>query len=158
MQDLVRRKPPFWPVTYCIMEEVIHKWQLFEVAREIKEMRYLHNCVNHWLWMILMQKICNLINILNLFTVYLAELCHYHVLQLRFEPPKKNWVDDTYFEYYWTNTHFKAWAIYVCPLCPIHVVTFTLISNLATDYIQKRRGEPGLFSFEYNLLPNLISK
>ena len=35
--------------------------------------------------------------------------------------------------------------------CPIHVVTFTLISNLATDYIQKRRGEPGLFSFEYNL-------
>ena len=33
-------------------------------------------------------------------------------------------------------------------LCPIHVVTFTLISNLATDYIQKRRGEPGLFSFE----------
>ena len=43
-------------------------------------------------------------------------------------------------------------------LCPIHVVTFTLISNLATDYIQKRRGEPGLFSFEYNLSPNLISK
>ena len=42
--------------------------------------------------------------------------------------------------------------------CPIHVVTFTLISNLATDYIQKRRGEPGLFSFEYNLSPNLISK
>ena len=28
-------------------------------------------------------------------------------------------------------------------LCPIHVVTFTLISNLVTDYIQKRRGEPG---------------
>ena len=26
-----------------------------------------------------------------------------------------------------------------------------------TDYIQKRRGEPGLFSFEYNLLPKLIS-
>ena len=42
--------------------------------------------------------------------------------------------------------------------CPIHVVTFTLISNLATDYIQKRRGEPGLFSFEYNLSPKLISK
>ena len=41
---------------------------------------------------------------------------------------------------------------------PIHVVTFTLISNLATDYIQKRGGEPGLFSFEYNLSPNLISK
>ena len=43
-------------------------------------------------------------------------------------------------------------------LCPVHVVTFTLISNLATDHIQKRRGEPGLFSFEYNLSPNLISK
>ena len=26
-------------------------------------------------------------------------------------------------------------------------------NNLLTDYIQKRRGEPGLFSFEYNLLP-----
>ena len=32
-----------------------------------------------------------------------------------------------------------------------------MISNLVTDYIQKRRGEPGLFSFEYNLLPKLIS-
>ena len=31
------------------------------------------------------------------------------------------------------------------------------ISNLVTDYIQKRRGEPGLFSFEHNLLPKLIS-
>ena len=38
-----------------------------------------------------------------------------------------------------------------------HVVTFTLISNLVTDYFQKRRGEPGLFSFKYNLLPKLIS-
>ena len=28
-------------------------------------------------------------------------------------------------------------------LCAIHVVTLTLISNLATDYIQKRRGDPG---------------
>ena len=45
----------------------------------------------------------------------------------------------------------------VC-LCPIHVVTFTLISNLATDYIQKRTGQALLFSFEYNLSPNLISK
>ena len=43
-------------------------------------------------------------------------------------------------------------------LCPIHVVIFTLISNLVTDYIQKRRGQALLFSFEYNLLPNLISK
>ena len=41
--------------------------------------------------------------------------------------------------------------------CPIHVVSFALISILATDHIQKRRGEPGLFSFEYNLSPNLIS-
>ena len=32
--------------------------------------------------------------------------------------------------------------------CPIHVATFTLISILATDYIQKRRGEPGLFKFD----------
>ena len=38
-------------------------------------------------------------------------------------------------------------------LCPIHVVTLILISNLVSDYIQKRRGEPGLSSFEYNLLP-----
>ena len=42
-------------------------------------------------------------------------------------------------------------------LCPIHVLTFTLISILATDYIQKRRVEPGLFSSEYNLSPKLIS-
>ena len=42
--------------------------------------------------------------------------------------------------------------------CPIHVITFTLISILVTDYIQKRRGQALLFSFEYNLLPNLISK
>jgi hypothetical protein len=33
-----------------------------------------------------------------------------------------------------------------------------LISILATDYIQKRRGQALLFSFEYNLSPNLISK
>ena len=36
---------------------------------------------------------------------------------------------------------------YAC--CPIHVVLIDLISNLVTDYIQKRRGEPGLFSFEH---------
>jgi hypothetical protein len=45
----------------------------------------------------------------------------------------------------------------------IGIVTFTLISILEKDYIQKRRGEPDLLSFEYNLLrlcltPNLISK
>jgi hypothetical protein len=32
-----------------------------------------------------------------------------------------------------------------------------LITILLTDYIQKRRGQALLFSFEYNLLPNLIS-
>ena len=37
----------------------------------------------------------------------------------------------------------KIWLYINTYLCPIHVVTFTLISNLATDYIQKRRGEPG---------------
>ena len=31
------------------------------------------------------------------------------------------------------------------------------MSNLVEDYIQKRTEEPGLFSFEYNLLPKLIS-
>ena len=30
-------------------------------------------------------------------------------------------------------------------------------SILVTDYIQKSRGQTLLFSFEYNLLPNLIS-
>ena len=43
-------------------------------------------------------------------------------------------------------------------LCHIHVVTITLISNLVTDYIQKRTGQALFFSFEYNLSPNLISK
>ena len=33
----------------------------------------------------------------------------------------------------------------------------SLISILVTDYIQKRRGQAHLFSFEYNLLPNLLS-
>ena len=32
-----------------------------------------------------------------------------------------------------------------------------MISILVTDYIQRRRGQALLFSFEYNLLPNLIS-
>ena len=36
-------------------------------------------------------------------------------------------------------------------LCPIHVLTFTLISILATDYIQKIRGQAPLFCFEYKL-------
>ena len=54
--------------------------------------------------------------------------------------------------------HFRISIYDAQYLCPIHVVTFTLISNLATDYIQKRRGDPGLFYFEYNLSPNSISK
>ena len=53
--------------------------------------------------------------------------------------------------------HFTTLSIKITS-CPIHVVTFTLISNLATDYIQKRTGQALLFSFEYNLSPNLISK
>mgnify|MGYP007022696262 CR=1 FL=1 len=52
------------------------------------------------------------------------------------------------------KSHEKNKTKNIRVLCPIHVVTFTLISNLATDHIQKRRGEPGLFSFEYNLSPN----
>ena len=44
-------------------------------------------------------------------------------------------------------------------LCPIHVITFNLISILVTNYVQIRRRKVLLFSFEYNnLLPNLISK
>ena len=54
--------------------------------------------------------------------------------------------------------HFRISIYDAQYLCPLHVVTFTLISNLATDYIQKRRGDPGLFFFEYNPSPNLISK
>ena len=40
-------------------------------------------------------------------------------------------------------------------ICPIHVVTFTLITILATDYIQKRRGQALFFSFEYNMSPKI---
>jgi hypothetical protein len=43
-------------------------------------------------------------------------------------------------------------------LGPIHVVTFTLISILATYLIQKGRGQALLFFFDSNLSPNLISK
>ena len=32
-----------------------------------------------------------------------------------------------------------------------------LLTTLVTDYIQKRREEPGPFSFEYNLLPKLLT-
>ena len=48
-------------------------------------------------------------------------------------------------------------CLLICTLMPYPCSHFTLISNLVTDYIQKRRGEPCLFSFEYNLLPKLIT-
>ena len=51
--------------------------------------------------------------------------------------------------------HFSATSLKI-DKCLVHVVTFTLISILVTDYIQKRRGQALVFSFEYNLLPNLI--
>ena len=50
---------------------------------------------------------------------------------------------------------FTKLQIYIFP---IHVVIVTLISILATENIQKRRGQALLFSFEYNLSPNLTSK
>ena len=55
------------------------------------------------------------------------------------------------------NQHslFQFFCSKLKTICPIHVVTFTLISILATDYIQKRRRELALFSLEYNLSPNL---
>ena len=51
----------------------------------------------------------------------------------------------------WTHSYLKIIPMksqqsqLIQKYCPIHVVTFTLISNLVTDYIQKRRGESGLF-------------
>ena len=56
--------------------------------------------------------------------------------------------------------NFEVGVIIVLPRLPevdiLHVVSFTLISILGTDYIQKRRGQALLFSFEYNLSPNLL--
>ena len=60
--------------------------------------------------------------------------------------------------YYSFSFFFQGYARYILHICPIQMVSFTLISNSATNYIQKRRGEPGVFSFEYNLLQKLISK
>ena len=54
--------------------------------------------------------------------------------------------------------HLMFQVLFLIDLYPIHVVTFTLISNLATDYIQKTTGQALLFSSKYNLSPNLISK
>ena len=48
-----------------------------------------------------------------------------------------------FFMRYWWNIHT------FCSLCPIHVLTFTLISNLAADYIQKRRRVPGLVKYDH---------
>ena len=58
----------------------------------------------------------------------------------------------TYFETNSVHDTFTTNAL------SMYIVTFTLISILVTDYIQKRRGQALLFSFEYNLSPNLISK
>ena len=35
----------------------------------------------------------------------------------------------------------------VLDLCLVHVVRFNLLTTLVTDSIQKRRAQPGLFSF-----------
>ena len=58
----------------------------------------------------------------------------------------------------WSSGHeyqFFLWINCFCTLMPYPCSGYGLISKLA-DYIQKRRGEPGLFSFEHNLLPKLI--
>ena len=69
-----------------------------------------------------------------------------------------SWIIVKYHEHFFFSDLYLKTTVGCIPLCPIHVVTFTLTLNLATDCIQKRRGEPSLFSFEYNLSPNLISK
>ena len=52
-----------------------------------------------------------------------------------------------------------SWDIIDGPhCCPIHIITFTVISILATYHIQKRRGQALLFSFEYNLSPEFDIK
>ena len=43
-----------------------------------------------------------------------------------------------FFELHQNLTSFSQLPVV---LCPIHLVTFTLISILVTDYIQKRRGQ-----------------
>ena len=53
-----------------------------------------------------------------------------------------------------SNCWFRIWQR---TWCLVHVVVKKLISILVTDYIQKRTGQALLFSFEYNLLQNLIS-
>ena len=40
----------------------------------------------------------------------------------------------------------------------VDAYALSMLSILATDYIQKRRGQALLFSFEYNQSPNSISK
>ena len=60
------------------------------------------------------------------------------------------------------KSHFNFESDFVCSqtwpaIMPYPCSGQNLISNLVTDYIQKRRGEPGLFSFEYNLLQKMIS-
>ena len=50
-----------------------------------------------------------------------------------------------------------AMWLLLLPFCLVHVVHDNLISILVIDYIQKRRGQALLFSFEYKLLlPKLL--
>ena len=60
------------------------------------------------------------------------------------------------------KTEYEIWATFLpvgrdVHICPVHLVHKNLISILVTDYILKRSGQALLFSFEYNLLPKLIS-
>ena len=59
------------------------------------------------------------------------------------------------------KTTINVWSgvlvSFVFRIMPYPCSDENLISNLVTDYIQKRRDQALLFSFEYNLLPNLIS-
>ena len=67
-------------------------------------------------------------------------------------PPKTQSISETTTLFIFGRSYFIRALQNTSPAyCPIHVVTFTLISILATDNIQKRRDQALLFSFEYNL-------
>ena len=98
-------------------------------------------------------KIGNVLLVLKLLHITNGELRHEEIFVWKF------WLTadllrENYFSRFLKEGHFQLFLV----ACPNHVVTFNLISNLVTDYIQKRRGQALLFSFEYNLLPSLISK
>ena len=67
-------------------------------------------------------------------------------------------VEPVYYSSILTFTELNFYPLVKFYAISMYIVTFAYISNLATVYIQKRRGEPGLFSFEYNLSPKLILK